>query len=392
MKIKPEYEKKVIPLHADQYHTLKESIRENGLWLPIITNSDGEILDGHHRFRACKELGFTPKSIVKDFETKTDEAIFVGECNFARRQFSNAERIEAVLKMEPLYIKQANERMSAGGKEGKQISAPLGQSRTIMAEKAHVSHDTFEKYKKILKSASAETIHKIKSGKTTINKEYKELQKKNIVTKPKKTKHAKHTPLHLPDHVSLHNEPFQTVPIPNNRVSLIFTHPPFDDKLFYLYNELAKQAARVLCNGGNVLCYVHQSDIGKVIELFANNGLSYQWQFIIKHTGAPTSTYGKKLSIHYKSLLWFSMGQGDDITADDFLDVEFQGNTINTWESGTVPDYYIEKFTKPQDIIYDPFLDSGLVGLSAIQQKRQFIGCTGDARKFEAAKKFLSIP
>ena len=35
---------------------LKDSIKQDGLHYPIVVSSAGEILDGHHRHKICKEL------------------------------------------------------------------------------------------------------------------------------------------------------------------------------------------------------------------------------------------------------------------------------------------------------------------------------------------------
>jgi ParB-like chromosome segregation protein Spo0J len=51
IKINDEYTKLVPRLSAAEYNTLKEDIKQNGIQVPIITNQDGTILDGHHRYR-----------------------------------------------------------------------------------------------------------------------------------------------------------------------------------------------------------------------------------------------------------------------------------------------------------------------------------------------------
>jgi ParB-like chromosome segregation protein Spo0J len=43
-------------LSETEFESLKESIASEGLLVPIIVNRDGIVLDGHNRFRACKEL------------------------------------------------------------------------------------------------------------------------------------------------------------------------------------------------------------------------------------------------------------------------------------------------------------------------------------------------
>ncbi len=41
-----------------------------GQHYPIIVNEDLEVLDGHHRYRACTELGIEPDFEVRKFDDK----------------------------------------------------------------------------------------------------------------------------------------------------------------------------------------------------------------------------------------------------------------------------------------------------------------------------------
>jgi ParB-like chromosome segregation protein Spo0J len=51
IKINQEYAKLVPPLSSSDYQRLKEGIELNGILIPIIVNEQGEILDGHHRYK-----------------------------------------------------------------------------------------------------------------------------------------------------------------------------------------------------------------------------------------------------------------------------------------------------------------------------------------------------
>ncbi len=77
VKINPEYASLVSELSPQEYESLKQSIMKDGLYVPIIVNQNGIILDGHHRYKACKELGIEPKTLVKVFEDKLEEQLFV---------------------------------------------------------------------------------------------------------------------------------------------------------------------------------------------------------------------------------------------------------------------------------------------------------------------------
>ena len=65
LKINPEYEKVFDPLPEDEFEALVESIKQNGQYYPIVVNSEGVILDGHQRTKACDKLGIPVKGITK---------------------------------------------------------------------------------------------------------------------------------------------------------------------------------------------------------------------------------------------------------------------------------------------------------------------------------------
>jgi ParB-like chromosome segregation protein Spo0J len=68
---KEEYVTLIPPVSVADFERLKKSIQdEGGLLMPIILNQDNIVLDGHHRLRACKELGLAVTYITKDFTGK----------------------------------------------------------------------------------------------------------------------------------------------------------------------------------------------------------------------------------------------------------------------------------------------------------------------------------
>ncbi len=96
------YANKVRQLSEPDYQALKQSIVKNGLYCPIAVNGQAEILDGHHRFRICQELGIEPRIEVYSFESEIEEELFVYDINLNRRHLTKFERAELVLKEKPL--------------------------------------------------------------------------------------------------------------------------------------------------------------------------------------------------------------------------------------------------------------------------------------------------
>ena len=90
--INPEYDRLVPVLSKDDYENLKNSIKINGQWIPILANPEGVILDGHNRFDICEELGIKPKFALREFASKLLEKKFVIECNLQRRHLNDFQK------------------------------------------------------------------------------------------------------------------------------------------------------------------------------------------------------------------------------------------------------------------------------------------------------------
>lgn len=88
------------PLTPPEYASLKNSIRESGVTAPIITDEDGNIIDGHHRQRIYNELQAEGVSlpalpkIVKIGLTEEQKINLAYELNITGRQLTPAEIVE----------------------------------------------------------------------------------------------------------------------------------------------------------------------------------------------------------------------------------------------------------------------------------------------------------
>src|SRR5918994_6950430 len=175
IRINPEYASMVPKQSPEEYESLKQSIKEeNGLYVPIIVNQNCIVLDGHHRYKACQELGIEPETVVKEFNNELDEQLFVVDCNLVRRQLNSFQRTELALRSKPILEAIAKRNESIGGKGGRNLT-PLGRVDEKIAERAGVSRDTVRKVEKILenKRISDEVKEDLRLGKVSINEAYK---------------------------------------------------------------------------------------------------------------------------------------------------------------------------------------------------------------------------
>jgi ParB-like chromosome segregation protein Spo0J len=194
--LNPEYDKLLPKMSEEEFTELKTSIQNEGQHYPIIVNEDLEVLDGHHRYRACMELDIEPDFEVKKFDDKLLEKKFVIEANLRRRHLNNFQLVELAVPLLDIEKQLAKKRQSKGGKDGREIQSGVasddaelepifkGKSAEAVAKKAGVSTRTFERGKKIMEKASEDDKQKLREGKTSIAHVYEEIVKEEKPQKP----------------------------------------------------------------------------------------------------------------------------------------------------------------------------------------------------------------
>ena len=185
LRLNPEYDKLLPKMSEEEFVELKKSIQTEGQHYPIIVNEDLEVLDGHHRFRACTELGIEPDFEVRKFDDKLLEKKFVIEANLRRRHLNNFQLVELAVPLLEIEKALAKKRQSKGGKNGRDMQLglasddaeiePKAKATEVVAKKVGVSTRTFERGKKIIEKASEDEKQKLRDGKTSISKVYQEI-------------------------------------------------------------------------------------------------------------------------------------------------------------------------------------------------------------------------
>jgi ParB-like nuclease domain len=103
LKINPEYEKRIVRASNKEYEKFKHSIKEDGMHYTIAVNQDYVILDGHHRYHVCKELGINPKIQVFRFDNKLLERKFVITSNLKCRHLTDEQKLFYCEELEQIY-------------------------------------------------------------------------------------------------------------------------------------------------------------------------------------------------------------------------------------------------------------------------------------------------
>ena len=176
-----EFRDLIPPLNEEELKLLEESIVANGCESPLIV-WNGVIVDGHNRYAVCRKHEIPFAIQEKDFSSRDDAMLWMLRNQLGRRNLNSYQRVELVLKFEPLVKNAAEQRMMAGKAANPVPTLAQGQTkgrtRDHLSEAAGVSHGTFAKAKKLVQSADEETKRELRAGKVTVNRAYTELLEK----------------------------------------------------------------------------------------------------------------------------------------------------------------------------------------------------------------------
>ena len=179
--VDPEFRDLIPPLNEEELKLLEESLVADGCESPLIV-WNGVIVDGHNRYAICRKHEIPFAIQEKNFSSRDDAMLWMLRNQLGRRNLNSYQRVELVLKFEPLVKNAAEQRMLAGKAANPVPTLAQGQTkgktRDHLSEAAGVSHGTFAKAKKLVQSADEETKRELRAGKVTVNRAYTELLEK----------------------------------------------------------------------------------------------------------------------------------------------------------------------------------------------------------------------
>jgi len=272
--INKEYEALVPPLSDSEFQALKKSIKTKGMYIPIVI-SDGIVLDGHHRFKICKELGIEIKTITRDFDNKLDEKEFVIISNLRRRQLNDWQLVglgEELLKIESERAKcrqlstlKQNRPLPPNGGNGN------GEATAIVAKEIGISQRQFERgiaVKKELRDKPEEYQSIIKSigrDKIKISTAYGQMKRKA--------------------------EPLPDTPLPDGEFNVIYADPPWsfemDNSRGAALREYPTMQIEDICNlkipsseDAILFLWVPNSLLRQGMQVVEKWGFSYKTHFV----------------------------------------------------------------------------------------------------------------
>jgi ParB/RepB/Spo0J family partition protein len=370
---------------------LARNIAEVGLLHPIVVRPDGTLIAGVRRLEACKTLGWQdiPVHVVeldqiargKFSENVYRKAFLPSEIDAIRRTLDSSEKAAAKQRQR-----------EHGGTAPRRHCAKLSHSDKRKPERAlekiaaytgkSVRH--VEKIAAVCDAAEADArllplvAEMDRTGK--VDRSYYELRRIQVeeaetIAGPAEAKIITGD-FHKQGHL-----------VADNSVDLIFTDPLYHRKDIPLYADLAKFAARVLIEGGSLICFCGHFALPEILPLMQPH-LHFHWLIAVVRPGCMAFP-GKFVHTGWKPLLWLKKGKRRTKTLVGDCAVSKRGNQIldHEWAKGlSETTYYIEQLSRKGSLICDPFLGGGSIAVSALKLGRGFVGFEIDPEVARKAK------
>lgn len=151
------------PMSEPEFAAFKTDIREQGQQESIILY-EGKILDGLHRYRACRELGREPRVIRFEGNPRAAAQLVLGR-NFHRRHLTTSQR--ALIAAEMCKLRPR-------GNTGTSPYLTAAQASTLMG----VGQDLVKDAKHLLRSGDRELLRSVRDGVQSVSAAVQEKKKK----------------------------------------------------------------------------------------------------------------------------------------------------------------------------------------------------------------------
>ena len=381
------------PLNPEEVKGLEAGLLRDGCMDPLVVWGD-VLVDGHHRYAICRKHGIPFQVKRMRFASLAEACLWAWEHQHHRRNSNAYDRTERALALKPLLAEAAKERMLAGkAADPTQNSAEgSGEARDQLAKAAGVSHDTIAKVEYIVEHGDERTKEKLRRGDISIHHGYKDTKKR--VASERRKLERETIPDDLPDAAGLWRVYAADIEdglpmIGDESVDWVITDPPYPQQYLPLYSALSRVCARVLKPGGAAIVMVGQTYLPEVLRRLSER-LQYYWIMSYLTPGQSPNLMHRKVNTQWKPLVWLTKDGYTGPTVSDVFRSDANDKRFHHWgqsESGMAA--IVERFSKPGDVILDPFMGAGTTGVVAVEMHRRFVGVDLDPSSVAMAKSRL---
>jgi len=414
---------------SNKVKQLADSIAMFGLRHPVTISDDNYLISGNHRIEAVKSLG--KKTIRAEIVHVSGimARILMVEENLIRADLTSLEQAEYLAEHNKLLI-ELGQRSESGkhvtaksSKDGARSNAPqpkttkeiakeMGMAERTLQEKIQIASDIDQSARdklrgtdiadnksellRLAKVDGAEDQNAVVDS--VINGDCKTIKEAvSTLTRNKQRKEFADLTSEvrkLPDTVKFFCRDFFEAEgdedfIKHNTVDAIITDPPYVDEWKENWTPFLGIAADILKPGGFLVTYVghirlpeffdalEETQLSSTSKVSKNNKLEFFWINALEHTGTITAVHSRNVQCGYKPILIaFKPPMKKPYKYfNDMMKGSGKSKKHHDWEQSVdelIP--LFDAFTKPGDLVLDPFMGSGTTGIAAKMTARKFIG------------------
>jgi len=371
-------------LEGDEFDALKADIAANGLHEAIWLHPDGSILDGRNRHRACIETETPPK--FRTWDGQGSPVSFVVSMNLHRRHLNETQR--GVVGSRIANMRQG---------ERTDVKPFVNLQKVSQAEAAgmtNVSPSMVASVVKIERDAP-DLIPEMERGNLTAHKAGKIVKERQRDEEWDRIQSAAQ-PNKWPTNIELMAGDFAQVgpQLDAESFDLIITDPPYGADNVYLYEMLARQAARLLKPGGSLLAMTGQLCLPQTLNVMTQH-LAYHWTISYDTPGGQSpQIWTRKVNTFWKPILWLVKGEhtgnwhGDKIKSN----VNDNDKRFHGWgqsESGIGK--LVSEFVTGEQRVLDPFLGGGTTAVVCWRLRLPFVGIDIEAGAIATTRQRITV-
>lgn len=396
----PQLQRLLPPLSAAEFDALRKSIEEDGLRVPILALRDGRIVDGHHRLKACEELGLNPVVQVLDLDDASAFRLGLA-LNVSRRHLS-VEQLREVREWQRRTYLEARR----GGKTQAEAAALAGVSRatgcwweTTVGRTASPGIMSFPDLRvKVGPQARREIARRIRAGEdiqkvaTDYSISVRHVRRITRELKlPLDVQHAAYGSTGEPEiRIIAGDMSLLEAEVGDEEAALVITDPPYPRDYLGLYGRLAQLASRKLKPGGICVAYCGHAYLPEILDQMLRY-LRFYWLCGVGPFTHHPPIWPRKIWAAWRPVLLMQKppaGERAGRWLVDFVAPGRKTKAYHEWEQAVEPfAYFIQRLTEPKDLVLDPFVGSGTTALACKMTGRRFIGTEIDGRLAEIARR-----
>lgn len=408
------------PLPADEYAALKADIAKRGVLVPIEYDEEGNILDGHHRYQICRELGIKDfPRVVRRFSSLEEKEEHIVTLNVRRRHLTNEQKrkwAEWFLRRHPEW---SNRRVAAevglSDPTVAKVREELETNGELLKISSRVGKDGKTRPSTQPKPASPPSIFatsddqakRAQRALVTLGEQAPpkmlEVKRAERIARETAAERRRAEPIEAATihtgSIDIRHGDFRQVlnDIEPGTVDAIITDPPYPGEYVDLFTDLSHLAARILKPSGVLVVMCGQYYLPDYITRLST-AMRYRWTAAYIAQGARTRVHASRVGTGWKPLLVYQRHDAQDVPflTDDLFDASTTGDAIASrrfhhWgqsEPGVAE--IVERFTEQGALVVDPFLGGGTTAVVCRDLGRRFIGCDIDAAAVATTRERMS--